>query len=100
MKNIQAWGFLVSRNQYLDYRTVVAPSFMCQAGASSILSKAAEGDLTEKGSALYREIHNSKVGNLTLIFRVIEATAEESGKFATIVRLPPRDFMYRNSVDT
>jgi WD40 repeat protein len=79
MKSIQAWGFLVSRNQYLDYRTVVAPNFMCQAGASSILAKAAEGDLTEKGSAFYREIHNSKVGNLTLIFRVIEATAEDTG---------------------
>jgi WD40 repeat protein len=79
MKSIQAWGFLVSRNQYLDYRTVVAPNFMCQAGASSILAKAAEGDLTENGSALYREIHNSKVGNLTLIFRVIEATAEDTG---------------------
>lgn len=79
MSSIQAWGFLVSRNQYLDYRTVVAPSFMCQAGASSILAKAAEGDLTEKGSALYREIHNSKVGNLTLIFRIIEATAEDTG---------------------
>lgn len=79
MKNIQAWGFLVSRNQYLDYRTVVAPSFMCQAGASNIFAKATEGDLTEKGSALYGEIHNSKVGNLTLIFRVIEATAEDTG---------------------
>jgi hypothetical protein len=79
MKNIQAWGFLVSRNQYLDYRTVVAPSFMCQARAFSILAKAAEGDLTEKGSALYREIHNSKVGDLTLVFRVIEATAENTG---------------------
>lgn len=79
MKNIQAWGFLVSRNQYLDYRTVVAPSFMCQAGASSILAKAAEGDLTGKDFALYREIHNSKVGDLTLVFRVIEATAEDTG---------------------
>ncbi|OYD93170.1 hypothetical protein CDG76_20990 [Nostoc sp. 'Peltigera membranacea cyanobiont' 210A] len=79
MKSIQAWGFLVSRNQYLDYRTVVAPNFMCQAGASSILAKAAEGDLTENGSVVYREIYDSKVGDFTIVFRVIEATAEDTG---------------------
>lgn len=79
MKTIQAWGFLVSRNQYLDYRTIAAPNFMCEAGASSLIAKAAEGDLTETGSALYREVHNSKVGNLTLIFRIIEATENSVG---------------------
>lgn len=79
MNNSQAWGFLVSRNQYLDYRTVVAPNFVCQAAASSILAKATEGDLTEQGFAVYREIHNSKVGDITLVFRVIEATAEDTG---------------------
>lgn len=78
MTNIKAWRFLVGRNQYLDYRTVVAPSFMCEAGASSILAKVAEGDLTEKGFAIYREIYNSKAGNFTLVFRVIEATAEDT----------------------
>lgn len=78
MKNVQAWGFLVSRNQHLDYRTVVAPNFMCEAGASSILAKAAEGDVNEEGFATYREIHNSKVGNITLVFRVIEATVENT----------------------
>lgn len=34
---------------------------------------------TEVGTAYYREIHNSKVGNITLIFRVIEATSENTG---------------------
>lgn len=79
MKNIDAWPFLVSCNKYLEYRTIVAPSFMCEARTSSILAKAAEGDLTEPGTALYREIHNSKVGNLTLVFRVVEATASATG---------------------
>lgn len=79
MKNNNAWGFLVSRNQYLDYRTIVAPDFICESGASSIIAKTAEGDITEKYSAYYREIHNSKVGNLTLVFRVIEATAKDTG---------------------
>lgn len=79
MNNTEAWRFLVSRNQYLDYRTVVAPDFMCEAKVSSILAKAAEGDLTEQKTALYREIHNSRVGNLTLVFRVIEATVSNTG---------------------
>ncbi|MFM6474660.1 MAG: WD40 repeat domain-containing protein, partial [Dolichospermum sp.] len=79
MKNNNAWGFLVSRNQYLDYRTVVAPDFMCELGVSSILAKAAEGDITEKESGYYREIHNSKADDLTLVFRVIEATSQDIG---------------------
>ncbi len=79
MKNLQAWYFLVSRNQYLDYRTIVAPSFICESKASSLLARAAEGDLTEQHMAFYREIRNSKVGDLTLVFRVMEATAEDTG---------------------
>jgi hypothetical protein len=79
MKSIQAWGFLVSRNQYLDYRTVVAPNFMCQSGTSSVLAKAAGGELTQKGSALYRKIDHPKLGSLTLVFRVIEATVQDTG---------------------
>lgn len=79
MKNLQAWYFLVSRNQYLDYRTIVAPSFICESNASSLLARAAEGDLIEQDMAFYREIRNSKVGDLTLVFRVMEATAEDTG---------------------
>ena len=79
MNKSEAWRFLVSRNQYLDYRTVVAPNFMCEAKTSSLIAKVAEGDLTERGIALYREIHNSKVGNLTLFFRVVEATTSDIG---------------------
>ncbi len=79
MTDIQAWAFLVGCNQYLDYRTIVAPSFMCESKTSSLLAKAAGGDLTEVGTAYYREIRNSKVGDLTLIFRVIEATSEDTG---------------------
>ncbi len=79
MKNITAWSFLVSRNQSLDYRTVVAPDFMCAAGIAGLLARVTEGDLTEQGTALYREIHNSKAGDITLIFRIVEARAEDIG---------------------
>ena len=77
MSEIQSWRFLVSRNQFLDYRTVVAPDFMCQANIASLLAKAAEGDRTNDDSIYYREIHGSKVGDLTIIYRVIEAQARD-----------------------
>ncbi|MGA9381115.1 MAG: WD40 repeat domain-containing protein [Phormidium sp.] len=79
MKDTTAWSFLVSRNQSLDYRTVVAPDFMCEAGIAGLLARVTSGDLTEEGKALYREIRNSKVGDITLVFRVIEAIAEDIG---------------------
>jgi WD40 repeat protein len=77
MNEIQTWRFLVSRNQFLDYRTVVAPDFMCQANISSLLAKAAEGDPMNDDSAYCREIRGSKVGDLTIIYRVIEAQAKD-----------------------
>jgi hypothetical protein len=79
MKNYKAWMFLVSRNQYLDYRTVVAPDFICKEGVSSILARQVNGDINEKCSPSYCKIPNSTstVGDLTLAFRVIEAKAED-----------------------
>jgi WD40 repeat protein len=77
MSEIQAWRFLVSRNQFLDYRTVVAPDFMCQANIASLLAKTAEGEPTSDDCAYYREIHGSKSGDLTIIYRVSEAQARD-----------------------
>ena len=79
MTMFEAWSFLISRNQFLDYKTVVAPDFMCRSGATGVLAKAAEGDSPELGIVYYREVHGSKVGELTLVFRVIEATSENTG---------------------
>ncbi len=71
----EAWAFLVSRNRYLDYTTIVAPDFMCQAKATKLLANAAIGELTGFDRVLYREIHQSHLGDLTLIFRILKATA-------------------------
>jgi len=76
MSKIEAWRFLVSRNQFLDYRTVVAPDFMCEANTASLLAKTAEGDLINGDNAYYREIYDSKVGDLTIIYRVSEAQSK------------------------
>ena len=77
MSEIQAWRFLVSRNQFLDYRTVVAPDFMCQDNIASLLAKTAEGDPISDDQAYYREIYGSKSGDLTIIYRVFEAQARD-----------------------
>lgn len=79
MNNLDCWPFLVSANRYLDYRTIVAPDFMCEVGDASILANTAGGDVTAEDVAFYREIHKSKVGKFTIVFRVIETTLEDMG---------------------
>ncbi len=69
--SLKAWPFLVSRNRYLDYRTVVAPDFMCEAKIPNLLARVAEGDLTEPGQAIIRQVVNSKVDDFTIVFQVV-----------------------------
>jgi hypothetical protein len=73
--------FLVSRNRSLDYRTVVAPKFMCDNGVAHELARAAGGSLTPPDHILYREIQlpspENLPENLILVFRVIEANQQE-----------------------
>ena len=77
MSIIQAWPFLVSRNRYLDYRTVVAPKFICDAKIANLLARVAEGDLTEPGQGFMRKVIGSKAGDFTIIFRVVKATKKK-----------------------
>lgn len=75
--SIEIWPFLVSRNRFFDYRTIVSPRFICEEKSSNILAKAAGGETTEQGVVLYREIHNSNFKELALIYRVKKATAKD-----------------------
>src|SRR4028118_1153524 len=75
--SIEAWPFLVSRNRYLDYRTVVAPKFICEAGISNLLARVADGDLTQSGCAYTRRVQGSKAGDFSIIFQVVEATEKD-----------------------
>lgn len=79
MKSLDCWPFLVSANRYVEYRTIVAPDFLCEIGDASILAYTAGGGLTGENEAFYREIHKSKSGKLTIVFRVIETTFEDMG---------------------
>jgi hypothetical protein len=74
---IQVYPFLVSRNRNLDYRTVVAPKFMCDKGVAHELARAAGGNLTPIGYAVCREIQITPPDNLILVFRVVESNQQE-----------------------
>lgn len=76
---IKVWPFLVSRNRHLDYRTVVAPDWLCKENIPNLLSRVADGQLTEPGHAIFRKVHNSKAGDFSVIFRVRTATNQDIG---------------------
>lgn len=71
---LETWIFLVSANFYLDYRTVIAPDFMCNSKTTRLLAQKTESDLTENKIAY---INDSEKGNLTIVFRVREATSKD-----------------------
>ena len=75
--SIEAWPFLVSRNRYIDYRTVVAPDFICDAKIANLLARVTEGDLTEPGKGFLRHIYGSKIGSFTIVYRVLKATEKD-----------------------
>ena len=72
--NKLAWPFLVSRNLYLDYRTIIAPDFISKNKISNLLARATDGDLTAQNTAILREIIGSEIGDFSVIFRIIKAT--------------------------
>ena len=75
--SITVWLFLVSRNPYLDYRTVVAPDFICEAKSGNLLARVTTGDLTDPGKGFIRQIFGSKVGDFTVIYRILKATQKD-----------------------
>ena len=75
--SIEVWPFLVSRNPYLDYRTVVAPDFICELKIPNLLARLAEGELSRVGYAIIRHVIGSKAGDLTVAFRVIKAMEKD-----------------------
>ncbi len=75
--SIKVWPFLISRNQSLDYRTIVAPDFIIDAKNTNLLIQVADGDLTEENEALFRQVKSPKLGYLTVVFRVIKAKKKD-----------------------
>ncbi|MBD2215344.1 hypothetical protein H6G27_36905 [Nostoc linckia FACHB-104] len=77
---IEAWTFLISRNQQIDYKIVVAPDFISQAKIRSLLSKISADDFIESERISIRSIQGSEVGNFTVVFRSTKARSNDIGK--------------------
>lgn len=73
--NIQAWPFLVSRNRYLGYQTVVAPSFMAEANMSSLLAHYVGS--APNDSPQYQELPKTKSGHLSVVYWVVTANDQD-----------------------
>ncbi|MDJ0619722.1 MAG: hypothetical protein QNJ63_23775 [Calothrix sp. MO_192.B10] len=77
---IQAWTFLISRNQQIDYKTVVAPDFISQAKLRSLLYTVSADDFIEGERTNIRSIQCSEFGNFTVVFRSVKARSKDIGK--------------------
>lgn len=77
---MSAWPFLITCNRDLDYMTVVAPDFVCEAGAGHEFGRYAGGEPTPAGHAYRREVRDERAGALSLFYRVVEATSDMVGE--------------------
>ncbi len=71
MVRIEVWPFLVSRSAKLGHQVVLAPDFMVDAASTSALSNDTVGEPGDDPRV--RELVRTRVGDLTLIYRIVEA---------------------------
>lgn len=75
-----AWGFAVTRNKLLDWRPMMAPDFMIVQGGEYFLVHAADpGNGPDPSRVIERIVTSERYGDLTLVVRSIEATADFIG---------------------
>lgn len=75
-----AWGFAVTRNKLLDWRPMLAPEFMIAQGGEYFLVHAADPeDGPDPSRVVERIVTSERYGDLTLVVRNIEATADLIG---------------------
>jgi hypothetical protein len=70
----KAWPFVITRNQTLDYRTLIAPQFLLENGTVGVLIREADAGGDHPWAPTWREVHDRRVGDLTLLFRSVAAT--------------------------
>lgn len=74
---MKAWPFLVSRNQSIDYRTIVCPKFIYNVGIHNILARTTEGELSEDKNAFIRIIKSREISPFTIVYQVFKATEKD-----------------------
>jgi len=75
-----AWPFVVTRNRLLDWRPIVAPDFMIAKGGEYLLVHGADpGDGPTPSPLFERILSSERYGDLTLLARSLQATADLIG---------------------
>lgn len=98
----EAWPFLITRNKVLDYRVVIAPSFIMGEDASRSLINMTRGEVSEAGRSFYRELRAPSGEVFTVIFRVDRAVDEGKdyrdgfGRLVSVVI----GFIMKGTIDT
>lgn len=82
MEELKAWSFLVSSSQNLEFTTIVAPDFICDAQIPDLLKKAVAKYRypIDSGQAVYIEIPYRELGNIVLVFRTSWASTKYIGR--------------------
>jgi hypothetical protein len=70
----RAWPFAITRNQTLAYRTLIAPRFLIDSGATGALIREADADGDHPWPVTSRTVNDPKAGVLTLVFCSVAAT--------------------------
>ena len=69
-----AWPFVITRNQTLDYRTLIAPRFLIDAGRVGVLIREADARGDHPWPVTWQDVRDPKAGDLRLVFRSVAAT--------------------------
>lgn len=80
MSKLEAWPFVVARNATLDWRPILAPSFLVDAGADYLLVTQTSGPGADPNLPNLSVVESSKAGTITLAFRSIPATSALLGQ--------------------
>ena len=86
MRNFLAWPFLISRNQHIDYRVIVAPDFLVQSGQSQLISRWTQNQ-DSHGIVINKTTH-STYGVLSIVFRQSPAKTKRNETFRDNVGRP------------
>jgi hypothetical protein len=72
MNNIQIWPFLITRNQHLDYHTIIMPDFIAASKSKGIIQRNTQSERIQQSFKIVL-LPNSNVGNITIAYRVVQA---------------------------
>jgi len=70
---IQAWPFLIGRNQKIDHRILLSPPQLIEQKTTFSLVRAATGDILPEGCAYYQKTVLEPFGPVALVYRVLLA---------------------------